>query len=311
MSSLADRFADPDNLIEALCGQKIVGNNRNVAAALAQAGELVSIAPGEELMRQGGTDVDCYFLLAGCVELKVYGEILPYGRGAGDVVGEFSAINIKLRRTATVTAIEDVVALKCTASALKSAGRAEPEMWRLMAVELTHKVEQRNQLISVVNERPRIFMIAAENRIEIAEALKLALSKDFDVDLWSDEDLVPPGGYELDALHINAKNADFGIVLAHPDDLRGSRRGISDEEWETIRFELGYLMSELSRHRTLVMIPDGGASEAPFLFKGIQPMTYQLPVDNMPMKIALAKAVDAIRDVIAQRKVRSRLQKPA
>lgn len=308
MNRLADRFAEEDELIEALRGQKIVGRDRAVATALAQAGEIVTFAPGEELMRQGGCDDECFFLLAGKVDLKVNGDTLPYGRGAGEVVGEFSAINPILPRTATVTATEEVVALKCASKALKRAGRAESEVWRLLAVELTHKVEQRNQLIAMTNERPRIFMIAAENRITIAEALKLQLSRDFDIDLWSDEDLVPPGGYQLDALHENARNADFGIVLAHPDDLRGTRSGVSEEEWETVRFELGYLMSELTRHRTLVMVPDGGSGAPPQLFKGMQPMCYQLPVDDMPMAVALAKAVDAIREFVAERKVRSRLK---
>lgn len=310
MTRLADRFANQDDLIDALCGQKILGNDRKVATALAQAGEVVSFAPGEELIRQGASDTDCYFLLAGSVEMKVNGDKLPYGRGAGEVVGEFSAINPKLPRSSTLTAAEEVAALKCTSSALKFAVRNEAEVWRLLAVELTHKVEQRNQLIALTNERPRIFMIAAENRIAIAQELKLALSRDFDVDLWSDEDLVPPGGYELEALHRNAKSADFGIVLAHPEDLSGARGEISDEQWETVRFELGYLMSELSRHRTLVMVPDGGSGTVPQLFKGVQPMTYQLPADGMPMQVALTKAVDAIREFVADRKVRSRLQIP-
>lgn len=307
MTGLADRFADRGDLVEALCGQKILGNNRTVAAALADAGEVVTFTPGEELMRQGGGGDECYFLLAGKVELRVKGELLPYGRGAGEVVGEFSAVNPKLVRTATVTAAAEVVAVRCSSSGLRAALREASDVWRRLAIELTHKVEQRNQLIAVTNDRPRIFMIAAENRIAIAEALRIPLLREYDVGLWSDEDLVPPGDYQLDALHENARNADFGIVLAHPDDLRGSRSGVSEEAWETIRFELGFLMSELTRHRTLVMVPDGGNGAPPQLFKGMQPMTYQLPVDDMPMSVALAKAVDAIREFVTARKVRSRL----
>lgn len=310
MTGTAARFADRDDLVDALRSQKIVRGDREVARALADAGELLTFEPGEEIMRQGDSGNDCFFLLAGAVDLKVKGETLPYGRTAGEVVGEFAAINPKLPRTATVVAREQVVAMRCTAPALKAAGRKEPEIWRLLAIELTHKVEQRNQLISVTNERPRIFMIAAENRREIAEMLRLELSRDFDVEVWSEEDLVPPGGYELDVLHQKARGADFGIVLAHPDDLGAPRSRKTEQEWETIRFELGYLMSELSRHRTLVMIPDGEGDETPRLFKGIQPMTYQLPASGMPLQVALTRAVEEIRTLVSERKVRSRLRSP-
>lgn len=306
MTGIADRFATKQDLIAALREQKILGNSKAVAAALAKVGKLVSLPPGAELVRQGGTDDDCFFLLAGSVEMKVNGETLPYRRGAGDLVGEFSAINPKLRRTATLVAAEEVVALQCTAKQLKKVGRAEPEIWRMLAIELTSKVEQRNQLIDTTNERPRIFMIATEKRIEIAEELELALSKDFDVDLWCDEDLVPPGGYQLDALHKTAKMADFGIVLAHPRDLAGRGRA-SEEEWETVLFELGYLMSELSRHRTLVMVHQGEKGAARQLFKGVQPMTYQLPKDAVPLSVALSKAADAIRSLVNGLNVRSRI----
>ncbi|WP_164980077.1 TIR domain-containing protein, partial [Enterococcus faecalis] len=88
-------------------------------------------------------------------------------------------------------------------------------------------------------------------------------------------------------LHTKAKGADFGIVFAHPDDLADAGGRAGGERWETVRFELGYLMSELTRHRTLVMVP-GGSGEAPRLFKGVQPMTYELPADGLPMHVAIA-----------------------
>ncbi|MCW2363169.1 MULTISPECIES: TIR domain-containing protein [Sphingobium] len=306
MTDRIENFRNEDDLIDALLGQKVI-RDRDVATALARAGELISFAPGEELIRQGGNDTHCYFILAGEVSMTVKGEILPYGRGAGDLVGEFTAINPKIQRTATLTAREEVVALRCDAATLKAAGKEAPDLWRLLAVELTHKVEQRNQLITVTNERPKIFMIAAESRREIADELKLALSRDYDVELWSEVDLVPPGGHVLDTLHEKAREADFGIVLAHPDDLGERRAHMTDEEWDTIRFELGYLMSELTRYRTLLMIPDGG-NGTPQLFKGVQPMTYRLPSGDVPLQIALTQAVDAIREIIASRKVRSRLR---
>lgn len=307
MTTHADHFEDMEDRIEALLGQKIIRGCRPVAAALAEAGEIVTFAPGEELMRQGGTDEDCHFILAGKVSITANGATFDYGRGKDDLVGELAAINTALVRTATLTAQTEVITLKCSPKALKAAGRAEPEVWRLLAIELSGKIEQRNQMIAVANTRPRIFVIAAESRIEIAEAIRLKLLGEADVDLWSEADLVPPGGYELDALHGLAKAADFGVVLAHPDDLRHARERLGEERWETVLFELGYLMAELTRHRTLILVPKGGEDAAPQLFKGVVPMTYLLPGDELPLNVAVAEVVDQIRKLVADTKCRSRL----
>ncbi|MBW6530524.1 nucleotide-binding protein [Sphingomonas sp. RRHST34] len=308
MTGQIDRFKDRDDQIEAMLSQKTVRGNRSVAEALVDAGELVAFAPGEDLMHQGANDDHCWFILAGSVDLIVNGERLPYGRGAGDVVGEFAAINPRLCRTATVTAREPVVALRCGSAALKGAGRGEPELWRLLAVELTHKIEQRNQLIASVNERPRIFMIASESRREIAQQIRLALLRNHDVELWNVDDLVPPGEHQVDVLHEQARAADFGVVLADPDDLCDPPERASGDQWQTVRFELGYVMSELSRHRTLVMVPEWAAGAAPRLFKGMQPMTYSLPDEGVPTRVALARAIEAITEFVAERKARSRLR---
>jgi CRP-like cAMP-binding protein len=306
MTEGAHRFADLDDLIEEVERQKIILGDRQVARALAEAGDVKTFQAGAELIRQGDRDDDCYFLLSGEVEIRINGDVLPYGRGPGDVVGEFSAINKAIPRTATIVAKEEVVALRCTAATLKAAGKAEPRLWRLLAVEMTNKVFQRNQLIATVNERPRIFMISADGRGDVAQALETMLSRDYVVDLWSEDDRPASGDYELEALGVRAKEADFGIVLAHPHDLGGSVAQESEASWKTLRFELGYMISELTRHRTLLLVPCG--SEPPRLFKGLQPMTYELPTCGMPLQVALAKAIDDIRAIVDDRKVRSRLR---
>ncbi len=305
MTDPTARFADVDDLVDELERQKVIQGDPDVARALAEAGELVAFAPGAELMRQGDRDDDCFFILAGTVQLWVKGELLPYGRGPGDLVGEFSAINRAIPRTATVVAADEVVALRCSAATFKTVGRQQERLWRLLAVELAAKVYQRNTLISAVNERPRILMIAAAERMGIAQALRTTLSRDYDVDLWSDDDLAPPVDYELEALRARAREADFGVVLADERDLADST--VSGEAFATVKFELGYVMSELTPHRTLLLVPCG--AEPPRLFKGLQPMTYELPTCNMPLQVALARAVDEIRGIIDDRKVRSRLRK--
>jgi CRP/FNR family transcriptional regulator, cyclic AMP receptor protein len=305
--SRIDRFLERDELVDALLRQTVIQGRRPAAEALADGGKVVSFPAGAEIIRQRATETHCYFLLAGTVGIQINGEWLPYQRGPNDILGEFSAINSRINRTATVTVREEVVALECSAALLRKVADGNEGIWRLIAIEVATKIDQRNQLIPAVNERPNIIMIAADERLATAKALKLALSRDYDVELWSEADLVPPGGIEIDVLHEKARLADFGIVFAHPDDLAKADERGTDEQWETVRFELGYIMSQLTRHRTLVMLPAGEDGAMPRMFKGVQPMTYQLPAERMPLHVVLVEVVDTIKELIRGLDVRSRL----
>lgn len=307
MSELRERFENEETLVAALKKQRIINGDEAVARALAAAGKLAVFAPGEEIVAQGAHGDEAFFLLMGKVDLRVHGELLPYGRGAGEVIGEFAAINPELVRTATVSAASDVVALRCSSAALRAAGKAESEVWRLLAVDLTRKIEQRNQLISGCNERPVIFLIASEAHRAVADEIDLALAKDCEVYVWSDDKLFPPGSYQLEILHALTAKADFGVVLAHPDDLvRPGERGKAEAS-DTILFELGYLMSILGRHRTYVLVPQASALTLPTEFKGVKPITYRMPCAEFPVDVAVADVVRQLRELVTTRKVRSRL----
>lgn len=303
-----ERLADREEQINAMRRQAIVGGHRAVAAALVDAGTLVTFPPGGELMAQFGTDRDAYFLLSGAVELRVYGKLLPYGRKAGQVVGEFAAINFEVHRTATVVATEPVVALKCSPVALRAAGKIEPELWELLAIDLTRKIEQRNSLVSRSNERPVIFMVATEEQFGVAEELRLSLARDYEVMLWSDEDIHPPGSFELERLALAAAGADFAIMLAHPDDLRRPRDCADLKACESIRFELGYLLSVVGRHRTVLLIPQGSGQGLPEEYKGMRPLTYPTLVASKPADVQLGPVVRQLRNLIVEKKVRSRIE---
>jgi hypothetical protein len=61
----------------------------------------------------------------------------------------------------------------------------------------------------------------------------------------------------------------------------------------------------MTRHRTLLMPPCG--SEAPRLFRELQPVIYELPACGMPLQTAPTKAVDEMRAIVDDRKARTRL----
>lgn len=90
--TLIDRFQDKTILTEALLAQAVVQGDREVAAALADAGKVVEFAAGEVLIHEDATDRDMYYLLFGKVGVSVKGKYL-YPRERNVTVGEMSAVN--------------------------------------------------------------------------------------------------------------------------------------------------------------------------------------------------------------------------
>lgn len=284
--TLKDRFQDRAILTEALLAQAIVQGDKLVAEALAEAGEVVAFEAGEKLIEEDATDRDMYFLLAGKVSLSVKGKVL-YPREKNVTVGEASAVNPLLTRAATVTAMEPTVALKVSPAVLDKVALVQPRVYRLIAAELASRLQQRNSLIRPPNARPRVFFISSAESLPVAKAIRHGLRyTDADSLIWSDDDIFPPGMYPLEVLENEVNQADFGIAIAHPDDIVRSRSNESAAPRDNVIFELGFFMSRLSRKRTILLVPKVGADlKLPSDFKGLTPIMYT-PLTGKPGEVA-------------------------
>lgn len=106
MSTLKARFEGQNGrrlLIEVLKFQSLVEFNEELAALLAEKGELVGYEPDNCLVEQNGTDNDIYFLIEGKVSIEVNGRVVAT-RKQGECIGEMAAITPSMRRSATVRA---------------------------------------------------------------------------------------------------------------------------------------------------------------------------------------------------------------
>lgn len=312
LDQLLARFNAERDLLDAVRRQRIVQGNESAATALAEAGSLVGFQRGETLITQGAFDRTAFLILAGKARLTVNGCPLPYGREAGDILGEVSAINPQLPRTATVEAAEPLAALQIAHDDLIRIGHDNPEVWRLLAVELTRKLEQRNQFIDTSNKIPRIFMISSSEAVEVAEEIRLGLikTKVADVVLWSDDEIFPPGNYPIEDLRQQVALADFGIAIAQPDDIRRSRHKQTAVPRDNVIYEVGFFTSVLGRDRTLLLVPADEDVELPSDFKGLTPLKYSSPNDRVPISTVLAPTVRQIVKTVERLKVRSKLDPP-
>lgn len=305
--SLRGRFLKREVLLEALLSQRIVRGDLAVATALAEQGELIEFAPGEVIIEQGKYDQSIYFILAGKAQVIVNGMRL-FHREAGLSVGEMSAINPQLARSATIEAAEPLLAWKIGGERLEVIGEATPSMWRLLAVDLASRVEQRNELINRANQKPVVFIICSAEALPVARALRVGLSHTADVDIWSDEQIFAAGSYPLEALETRVAQSDFGLAIAQPDDLVSSRNKQAAVPRDNVIFELGFFMSRLGRHRTLLLVPVDDQVKLPSDFKGLTPIPYRSDVDDMPR--AIGAALDQVIGIITRIGVRASLVEP-
>lgn len=273
--TLIDRFQNKTILTEALLAQAVVQGDREVAAALADAGKVVEFEAGEVLIHEDATDRDMYFLLFGKVGVSVKGKYL-YPRERNVTVGEMSAVSQAITRSATITAMEATITLKVSPETLDQIAMVQPRVYRLIAAELASRLQQRNSLIRAPNPRPRVFFISSKESLSVAKAIRHGLRySDADSLLWSDEDMFPPGSYPLEVLEQEVDQADFGVAIAHPDDIVRSRRSQSAAPRDNVIFELGFFMSRLGRKRTFLLVPQMDADlKLPSDFKGMTPIIY-------------------------------------
>src|SRR5438552_11677970 len=123
---MKERFQGEDGLrrlVQVIREQKLVEYDAEIASAIAGAGELIEFEAGTVIVQQGGSDNAIYFLIDGEVSVEVKGCQVA-SRGPGDSIGEMALLSASVRRSASVKATRNVLALKLSEPAfLKIAER--------------------------------------------------------------------------------------------------------------------------------------------------------------------------------------------
>jgi CRP/FNR family transcriptional regulator, cyclic AMP receptor protein len=304
---ISERFEDKSDLVAALLRQQVIANDRAIADDVAQVGELLEFEPGQQLIEQGRADRVIYFLLAGEARVIVNG-VRMHTRGAGVSVGEMSALNSTLARSATIEAEKETAAWRITHARLEEVADRHPQLWKRLAVDLAGRLEQRNSYVNRANVEPRLFMICSGEALDIAKCIRIGLKHvTRQIVIWSDEQIFESGSYPLEALEKEVNQADFAIALAEPDDIIRSRDRTQATVRDNVIFELGFFMSRLGRARSLLLVPRGTDVRLPSDFKGLTPIGYSKvgPGDEMP--VILGPTIDEIGNIIKKKGVRASL----
>ena len=126
-------------LLNALRNQFLVDGNADIADKIASGAHVKEFTPGTPIFSQGERGSDLCFVLAGRVSVRVDGEEVATVN-AGMHVGEIGLLESFKGRSATVVAIDTVVAAQVSQTRFTEIARFHPDLWRRMAIELARRL---------------------------------------------------------------------------------------------------------------------------------------------------------------------------
>lgn len=296
---MRERFEGGDGrvrLIEALRKQDIVQYDAGLATALAEAGTIVTFAPGQNVVTQGGSDNSVFFLLAGEASLLVHDRVFG-SRGEGTCIGEMAAIDSSAKRSATIQATTDMVALEIQEPAFRNALDEHPMAYKALAQLLAQRLRERSRFVRPPNPRPTLFVGSSAEAVSIANELQAGFKHDpFDAIVWPNG-VFGPGGVAFDSLEQMAERADFAAFVISPDDTVLSRDNQVPAPRDNVIFELGLFMGHLARERVFLVKEQSSDVKIPSDLLGITPVTY-IWKQGAPIEAAIAPACHEIRKAI-------------
>lgn len=126
-------------LMDALRRQFLVDGSSDIAEKIASSMQLKEYEPGEAIFSQGERGGDICLILAGKVSIRVDGQEVAI-LDADTHVGEIGMLEPFKGRSATVLAMDTIVAAHLTQTRFFDIAKMHPDLWRRLALELGHRL---------------------------------------------------------------------------------------------------------------------------------------------------------------------------
>lgn len=283
-------------LIDALRNQNLLRDEEILSLKFVDKVSLLTLETNEILISQDGTDNDIYFVLSGRFSITVKGREVAI-RKPGDSIGEMALIDVLVKRSASVIAIEPSVVAKVTASAFTEIASQHPQLWKRIALELSNRLRQRNDYVRQRNPRPVLFIGSSSESLSIARAIQSCLQyDDFIVKVWTDQ-VFGASRFPIEDLEVEIINSDFAALVLSPDDKLISRAYEHLAPRDNVVFELGMCMGALTRYRTFLVSPRGMAVKTPTDLEGLNHLNY-VPCKDDELATYIAPLCSELRRII-------------
>jgi len=296
------RFTGPGNrhrLVGAIRQQTIVQGDEKLAGELAEIAELFAVSAGQPLVIQNAVDDDLFLILVGTFAIVVKGREVAR-RGPGNHVGEMALIDVKAKRSASVTAIEDSVVARISEPSFTKVAADHPELWRMLARGLADRLRQRNELVRERNVEPHVFIGSTIESLELANQIQFGLKHaPFVVKVWTNH-VFGASDFSLESLEDAIVEADFAILVCNPEDKVIVRNEEHSVPRDNVIFEIGLFMGALGRRRVFLVLPKGITTKLPTDLLGLTPITYT-PGNPKDLASRLGPVCTEIRELITKK----------
>ncbi len=261
-------------LIEAFARQSIVAGDINVAKELARVAHLLDVKPNKDMIVQGDSDNDIYFILSGSVSVRVNGREIAK-RFSDEHIGEMPLIDNTARRSATIHSLEPCVVARISEKCFSRSANKHPDLWRRIAVVLSRRLKERNKFQIAPRSEPVIFIGSSSEGLKIAGAINNYLSRLPCVPKLWDAGVFEASKTTIEDLLKFTKESDFAVIVLTPDDITRSRRTKKMAPRDNVVFELGLFMGALSRERTYIVAPRNVGIKIPTDLLGVTCLPYE------------------------------------
>jgi CRP/FNR family transcriptional regulator, cyclic AMP receptor protein len=301
MGALLDRFSGDENkgrLLEAVLHQDLVANDSELAEKIVGAGQLQELADGEVIIKQGDWDDDVFLILAGQVQVTINGRPQAI-RDANTHVGELTGTSPARARTATISAIGEVLVLRIKRAELDEiAGQSPPFLKRMLNV-VANRLDERNRGIGQTNEIPVMFVISSSEKLAVANEIVRNLdSKEIAVQLW-DKGTFGISDYPISSLMDAIEASDFTIAVVGADDVLTMRGEVHQVARDNVHLEFGISLGVLGRRRSMLLVCADDGVRLPSDAAGLTTLRYRGGTED-EMKRTVRNACIEVKDHVGK-----------
>lgn len=301
-ADIASRFCGRSGSVavqESLLKQQLVGGNHAIATAIQNSGNVIPYRKGDTITEQGSADTEIYFLLCGTVKILINGYEVAT-RQAGTHFGEMAAMDYTAKRSASVIAEDEVVALQLTQDQFVQIASRYSSVWKELARVLASRLRERSKLFRTRNSKPIVFIGSSSEGKSVAEALRALceqkMRRAVEVRLWSDG-VFQASQTVIEDLLCMTLHCDFAVLVLTPDDKTKSRGKVKAAPRDNVVYELGLFTGALGRERSLVVVPSQTDIKVPTDLLGVTTLRYK-PVKT---PTALRNQLDSVvTDIVAR-----------
>lgn len=156
---------------------------------------------------------------------------------------------------------------------------ATSEFFALSNFEVLYNfVRDLSEALPLPHATPRLFIGSSTEAIDVANSLQMLLEPVSEATVWPQ--IFAPSDTTIESLEDAARDSDFAVFIANPDDTVISRGSEYHSPRDNVVFELGIFLGALGRRRCFIIAPTDEGTALPRGLAGVTYLQYRADRHN-------------------------------